>query len=81
MNTWAYIFITSSQPKKVLRIIRKIEGVVHADAIFGTPDIISIVKGKDISDMDSVIDKIAEVPDIINTDSKIARWIDGIEFP
>lgn len=81
MNAWAYIFITSRQPKNVLRQIRKIEGVVHADALFGSPDIIAIVKGKDIADMDQVIDKIAEIPDIISTDSKVARWIDGIEFP
>jgi hypothetical protein len=81
MNTWAYIFISSRQPKIVLRSIRKIEGVVHADALFGTPDIIAIVSGKDIADMDLVIDKIAEIPEIISTDSKVARWIDGVEFP
>jgi hypothetical protein len=81
MNTWSYIFITSRQPKNVLRKLRKIEGVVHADALFGTPDIIAIVKGKDIADMDLVIDKIAETPEIISTDSKVARWIDGVEFP
>ena len=81
MNTWSYIFITSRQPKNVLRKIRQIEGVVHADALFGSPDIIAIVRGKDIADMDSVIDRIAEIPDIISTDSKVARWIDGKEFP
>jgi hypothetical protein len=64
-----------------LRKIRKIEGVVHADALFGTPDVIAIVKGKDIAYMDLVIDQIAEIPDIISTDTKVARWIDGVEFP
>ena len=54
---------------------------MHADALFGSPDIIAIVRGKDIADMDSIIDRIAEIPDIISTDSKVARWIDGKEFP
>jgi hypothetical protein len=54
---------------------------VQADAIFGVPDVIFIVQGKDISDMDHVIGKIAKVPEIISTDSIVARWIEGIEFP
>jgi hypothetical protein len=55
--------------------------VVHADVLFGSPDVIAIVKGKDITDMDRVIDKIVEIPEIISTDTKVARWIDGVEFP
>jgi hypothetical protein len=78
---WAYIFITTRYPKNVLRKVRKIKGVVHADAIFGNPDIIAIVSGKDIAAMDSVIDRIAEIPEIISTDSKVARLIDDVTFP
>jgi DNA-binding Lrp family transcriptional regulator len=81
MNAWAYVFISSSQPRKVLRAVRRIPGVVHADALFGSPDCIAIVAGKDIAGMDAVIDRIAEVPDITGTDSKVARWIDGVEPP
>lgn len=81
MKTWAYIFISSRQPKKVLRSVRAIRGVLHADAIFGSPDLIAIVGGEDIASMDAVIDKIAVIPDVIGTDSKIARWIDGVEIP
>jgi hypothetical protein len=46
-----------------------------------SPDVIAIVTGRDIALMDAVIDRIAEVPDIAGTDSKVARWIDGLEFP
>ncbi|HXF99623.1 MAG TPA: Lrp/AsnC ligand binding domain-containing protein [Bacteroidota bacterium] len=81
MKTWAYVFITSRQPKKVLRDVRKISGVVHADALFGTPDVIAIVEGTDVADMDAVIDRIAEVPDVAATDSNVARWIDGVGPP
>lgn len=81
MQVWAYVFITSPQPKRVLRAVRQIQGVVHAHAIFGTPDVIAIVMGPDVAAMDAVIDRIAEVPDVAATDSKVARWIDGVEFP
>ena len=80
MVTWAYVFISSRQPKKVLRAIRRIDGVIHADALFGTPDVVAIVMGADIA-MDAVIDQIADVPDVIATDSKVARWLDGIGPP
>jgi hypothetical protein len=81
MNTWAYVFIYSRQPKKVINNVRKIPGVVHADALFGSPDIIAIVEGKDIISMDAVIDKIAEIPQILSTDIKVARWINYVSLP
>jgi phosphohistidine swiveling domain-containing protein len=81
MLTWAYVFITSRQPKKVLRLLRRTAGVVHADALFGSPDLIAIVAGDDIAGMDAVIDRIAEIPLVAGTDSKVARWIDGVTFP
>jgi hypothetical protein len=81
MKTWAYVFIYTRQPKKALNKIRKISGVVHADAIFGNPDIIAIVEGNDIKNMDVVIDKIAGIPLIKNTDTKVARWINDISLP
>ena len=81
MSVWAYVFITSRQPKRALRQVRRIPGVVHADALFGSPDLIAVVRGRDIASMDAVIDRIADVPDVTGTDSKVARWIDGVEFP
>jgi DNA-binding Lrp family transcriptional regulator len=76
MNIWAYVFITTKEPRKVVQAIRKISGVVKADALLGTPDAIAIVEGSDIRSMDAVIDKIVEVPGVLGTDSKVARWID-----
>ena len=81
MRVWAYVFITTRPPKRVLRAVREIRGVVHADAIFGSPDVIAIVIGDNIASMDAVIDRIAEVPDVDRTDSKVARWIDDRELP
>lgn len=81
METWAYIFITTRYPKRTLPMIRQIEGVIHADALFGSPDIIAIVSGNDIAEMDAVIDRIAELEDVQGTDSKVARWLDDIGPP
>ena len=76
MKVWAYVFISTRQPRKVVQAIRRIPGVVKADALLGTPDVIAIVEGDDIASMDAVIDKIVEVPEVTGTDSKVARWID-----
>lgn len=76
MKAWAYVFITTKHPRKVVQTIRQIPGVAKADALFGSPDPIAIVEGKDIASMDAVIDRIIEVPEILGTDSKVARWIE-----
>ena len=76
MRVWAYVFITTRQPRRVVQAIRKIPGVVKADALLGTPDAIAIVEGDDIASMDAVIDRIVEVPDVMATNSKVARWIE-----
>jgi Lrp/AsnC ligand binding domain len=81
MRVWAYVFIATRQPKKVLRLVRQVEGVLHADAVFGSPDVIAVVAGPDIPTMDAVIDRIAAIRSIAGTDSKVARWIDGVDFP
>jgi len=75
-KVWAYVFITTRQPRKVVQAIRKIPGVIKADGLLGIPDVIAIVEGSDIASMDAVIDRIAVVPDVVGTDSKVARWID-----
>lgn len=81
MDTWAYVFVSTRYPKRTVPKIRKIAGVIHADALFGSPDIIVVVKGRDISTMDAVIDRIAELKEITATDSKVARWLDGVGPP
>jgi DNA-binding Lrp family transcriptional regulator len=81
METWAYVFITTRYPKRTLPKVRQIPGVIHADALFGSPDLVAVVRGSDIAAMDTVIDRIAELPDIVATDSKVARWLDGVGPP
>jgi hypothetical protein len=74
----AYVFVDTENPgpKRVTREIRKLGGVVRADALLGTPDVVALVEGDDIASMDAVIDRIAELDGVIDTDSKVLRWID-----
>ena len=81
MDTWTYVFISTRHPKRTLARVRKIRGVIHADALFGSPDVIAIVKGRDLATMDTVIDRIAEIKDIKATESKVARWLGGVGPP
>jgi len=79
MRVSAYVFVDTENPgpKHVVREIRKLDGVVRADALLGTPDVIAMVEGNDLAEMDSVIDRIAELPGVLDTESKVARWIDS----
>jgi DNA-binding Lrp family transcriptional regulator len=59
-----------------VQAIRKLDGVVRVDALLGVPDVIALVEGDDIASMDAVIDRIAEVEGVLDTESKVVRWID-----
>ena len=74
----AYVFVdtTNPGPKRVAGEIRKLDGVVRADALLGVPDVIALVEGDDLAAMDAVIDRIAELEGVIDTETKVARWID-----
>jgi hypothetical protein len=44
-------------------------------ALFGRPNVIAIVKDDDIRSMDAVIDQIAEISGVLETDSKLMRGV------
>jgi len=74
----AYVFVDTSNPgpRRVVQEIRKLGGVVRADALLGEPDVVALVEGEDIASMDAVIDRIAEIDGVVDTESKVVRWID-----
>jgi hypothetical protein len=77
MKVQAYVFIDTENPgpRRIVDEVRKSAGVVRVDALFGTPDVIAIVEGDDIATMDAVIDQIAELSSVRDTDSKVIRWV------
>jgi DNA-binding Lrp family transcriptional regulator len=77
MKCQAYVFVDTRNPgpKRIVGEVRKISGVVRADALFGVPDIIALVEGGDIAAIDAVIDQIAELDGVLDTESKVVRWV------
>jgi hypothetical protein len=61
------------------KLLREISGVVRADALFGTPDIVALVEGDDVAAMDAVIDRIVEIDGVVDTESKVVRWVPCIQ--
>jgi DNA-binding Lrp family transcriptional regulator len=77
MKVQAYVFIDTENPgpKRIVPEIRRIPGVVRADALLGVPDIIAIVEGDDLAAMDAVIDAIVELDGVLDSESKVVRWV------
>jgi DNA-binding Lrp family transcriptional regulator len=77
MKIQAYVFVdtTNPGPKRVVKLLREISGVVRADALFGAPDIVALVEGDDVAAMDAVIDRIVEIDGVVDTESKVVRWV------
>ena len=76
MKASAYVFITTQQGKRVVQELRELPGIARVDGLFGTPDVIAIVEGDDLRAIDLAIDRIAEMPEVLGTDSKVVRWIE-----
>jgi DNA-binding Lrp family transcriptional regulator len=79
-TVWAYVFIDTVNPgpKRVCRDVRRLAGVVRADALLGTPDVIALVAGDDVAAMDAVVDQIVEIEGVVDSETKLARWIDDV---
>lgn len=78
MRFEAYVFIDTENPgpRRVCQELRRIPGVVRADALFGEPDVIAIVGGDSLPAMDEVIDRIVGVDGVLDTDTQVCRPID-----
>jgi DNA-binding Lrp family transcriptional regulator len=73
----AYVFVDTVNPgpKHIVAEIRKLDGVVRADALFGAPDVLVLVEGEDVAAMDAVIDRIVEIEGVVDSESKVVRWV------
>ena len=77
MTVQAYVFVSTTNPgpRAACQAIRKIPGVVRADALFGGPSVVAIVEGGDLTAMDAVIDAIVELPMVTDTETHVVRPI------
>jgi hypothetical protein len=77
MKTQAYVFLDTINPgpMRIVKEVRKIAGVVRADALFGVPDILVLVEGNDLAQIDDVINRIVELDGVVDSESKVIRWV------
>jgi hypothetical protein len=75
MKVPAHVFIDTEGPSPKRIVARSKKDLVRADALFGMPAVIAIVEGDDIIKMDAVIDQIAELSGVRDTDSRVVRWV------
>lgn len=75
-EAYVFVYMTNPGPRAACKRLRKLSGVVRADALFGGPPVVAIVQGKDLSEIDLVIDKIVELPMVEDTETHIVRPIE-----
>ncbi len=77
MNVQAYVFVTTGSPgaKRVVVHVRRVPGVLRADALFGAPDIMALIEGESIEQLDHVIDGIGALDGVVESETKIIRWV------
>jgi hypothetical protein len=77
MKFQVYVFVDTKNPgpKRIVGNVRKLPGVVRADFLFGGPTSFLSWKGGDIAKMDVVIDQIAELNGVLDTESKVVRRV------
>jgi DNA-binding Lrp family transcriptional regulator len=55
--------------------VRRVPGVLRADALFGAPDIMALIEGESIEQLDHVIDGIGALDGVEESETKIIRWV------
>lgn len=77
MPVQAYVFVSTTNPgpRAACQAIRKLPGVVRADALFGGPAVVAIVERRDLAEMNSVIDAIVDLPTVTDTETHVVRPI------
>jgi hypothetical protein len=75
MSVEAYVFISTTDlaPQEACKEIRKLHGVVGADALKGSRKVFAIVEGQDESAMEAVVSSIRELPTVANAEPLIRR--------
>ncbi|HYJ70147.1 MAG TPA: Lrp/AsnC ligand binding domain-containing protein [Nocardioidaceae bacterium] len=75
MAVQAYVFVscTNPGPRATCLAVRRMDGVVRADALFGGPPVVAVVEGDDLAALESVIDGIVDLPMVTDTETHVVR--------
>jgi Lrp/AsnC ligand binding domain len=77
MTVEAYVFVSTTNPgpRAACQAIRKLQGIVQADALFGDPPVIAIIRAADLAQVDQCVDAIIGLPMVTDTETHIVRDI------
>jgi len=68
----AYVFIRAEHPAQVIAQVRRIRGVVKADALQGSSEAIAVVEGASLERLEALIGRIKSLPGVLAAKSKLA---------
>jgi hypothetical protein len=74
-EAYVFVYTTNPGPRAACKRIRKISGVVRADALFGGTPVVAIIQGIDLAKLDQVVDKIVDLTMVKDTETHIVRPI------
>jgi hypothetical protein len=83
MAIQAYVFVSTTNPgpRAACLAIRRLEGVVRADALLGGPPVVAIVEGDSLRALEIVIDRIVDLPMVTDTETHVVRDLAESENP
>ncbi|RIH83478.1 Lrp/AsnC ligand binding domain-containing protein [Calidithermus roseus] len=68
----AYVFIRAERPSEVVERVRRIKGVLKADALQGSGEAIAVVEGRDLEGLEALVGHIKRLPGVVVVRSKLA---------
>lgn len=83
MAVQANVFVSTTNPgpRAACLAIRRQEGVVLADALLGGPPVVAIVEGYDLAALETIIDRIVDLPMVTDTETHVVRDLSLIFNP
>jgi hypothetical protein len=67
----AYVFIRAERPCEVIERVRRIRGVLMADALRGSSEAIAVVEGRDLEELEALVERIKSLPGVVVFKSKL----------
>lgn len=72
LSVSAYVFVSCIRPKAVLRNLRRLPGVVKADALAGSSEAIVVVQEQSREGLEALLNRIRDLPGVLAANLKLA---------
>jgi Lrp/AsnC ligand binding domain len=75
MAIQAYVFVSTTNPgpRAACLAVRRLDGVMRADALLGGPPVVAIVEADDLAALETIIDRIVDLPMVTDTETHVVR--------